>query len=178
MKVFVANFTNQVQDFAYRLPEQTSVRRTRIEMGGQVRLPEDLNPIDVEAIVKQHSRYGVVMVEEVNRTRPFVGLCISLDKPVPIETIQIGRRHNLDVLRQRGKEIRQAAAISINNAMEEQTPALQALEVSVIEEQRKDGVDAEFAEGIRVSRFEPPGETPPPAARREAARVGGRRKAA
>lgn len=152
--MYVANCTRQIQDFMYRLPEQTKVMKQIIDIGGQIRIPGDLSTPDVEAIVEQHAIYGMVRVDEIDRTKPFVGVCYSLDKPVSVDKIRIALQHNQDVLVERGRKIREETAVSINNAMEDQTNALESLEVS-IEEIEKDGKDTQVNEKIRVDKTAP-----------------------
>lgn len=169
-KMFVANCTRQVQDFSYYLPESRAPRVQPIPVGGQIRISGELTPMDVEAIVKQHAKYGLVSAAEINRTKVFIGLCFSLDKPVPIDTMRQVLTSNVVVLRERGRIIREEAAVAVNNALSEENPSLTSLEMSVVED-RKDGGTPEVAEGVRVAH-EAPGSTPPPEGRRA---VGGKR---
>ena len=162
MKFYVANCTQQIQDFTYRLPETNSIRAQRIEIGGQIALSGDLGTLDIEAVIQQHQKYGLVNMVEIDRTKPFIGLCYSVDKPVPIDKIVNAMVHNVEVLKDRGRAHRQEAAIVINNTIEEQTPSLKSLEVSIVEEQSKNGASPEFAEGVRISRYDTPTSQPQP----------------
>ena len=61
--------------------------------------------------------------------------------------------HNYEVLEERGKIIRQEAAVAVNNSIEEQTGGgLNALEARIEEV----GKDATMDETIRVTRHEDP----------------------
>lgn len=149
--MYVANCTNQAQDFIYRLPEVPAPRVQRIEIGRQILISGDLSQKDVEAVVSHHARYGLIKVSEIDRTRPFVGLCWD-EKPISVERVKRLWLHNQGVLTQRGKDQRQAAAVAANNAVEEQTPgALKSLELMVEEVPTEKTPDPEFAEGIRVT---------------------------
>jgi len=153
--MFIANCTNQVQDFHYRLPENPKVLKQTIPIGGQIQIPGDLSTPDIEAIVRQHTVYGMVSVQEIDRTKDFIGICYQLDRKVDMERVKRAAIHNLGVLNERGRKLRQEAAVAVNNAIEEQTNGVQAFEMS-IEEQESQGKDIEVNEKVRVSKYEEP----------------------
>jgi hypothetical protein len=157
--MYIANCTQQVQDFIYRLPETPGPRSQRIDIGSQVQISGDLSTPDIDAIVRQHATYGLVSVDEVDRTKPFVGLCYSVDKPVPVAKIKSAIAHNYDVMVERGKELRKEAAVATESSLVERGAGPAALEMSVVEE-TKDGSDPTFNEGLRVTRNEAPSEPP------------------
>lgn len=170
MKLYIANVTAQVQDFIYRVPETTSNRSQRIDIYSQQMLSGDLSASEIAAIVKQHAVYGLIPVDEIDRTKPFIGLCYSVDKPVAIEKIRRAIVHNKGVLEERGRDLRKEAAVVVNNHIEQQfedprsggaAAALRAVELSV-QEETSGTIDehAPISEGTRVSRHEPPDATP------------------
>lgn len=165
MKLYVANCTNQVQDFIYRLPETASSRQQQIAIGGQVRISGDLGQKDIDAIVEQHSKYGLVDVGSIDRERQFMGMCYSVDKPVDLKYVERAFEFNLRRLEDMGRKFRQEAAVAVSNAVEEQGSGLTALEMSVIEEETKKNPNPTISEGTRVTRHEPPGATPSPSRR-------------
>lgn len=160
MKLYVANCTRQVQDFIYRLPEHTAPMRQRIDIGHQVALSGDLSQPDIDAVIKAHTRYGMVAASEVDHTKAFIGTCYSVDKPVKIGTIQFALQHNNDVLILKGREMRQEAAVAINNALDESTGggSLSEVEISVVEEKGANGESPIFGEGVIVSKDVTPGD--------------------
>lgn len=160
MRLYVANCTHQVHDFIYRLPENPAAMRQQINIGGQIMVAGDLNSLQVDAVVNQHRRYGLVNVTEIDRTKNFIGVCYSLDKPVQIEKIRVALKHNNEVLTERGRKLRQEAALAVSQAMEDVAPGLSSLEMSVVEEP-KDGNTPTFAEGTRVTRTAPDGSPLP-----------------
>lgn len=163
MKMYVANCTNQVQAFLYRAPGTKSNRNQPIDIGRQVQISGDLNTKDIEAIVEQHSKYGMVAVDEIDRTKAFVGVCYSIDKPVPIEKIKRAAEHNKGVLIEAGRENRKLAAVAVNNEVEKQAPgALNSLELSIEEQESKDGRDREVSENITVDKTATPGTSSKP----------------
>lgn len=155
-KMFVANCTAQIQEFMYRLPETAAPRMQPIPIGGQIQISGDLSPAAVEAIVDHHAMYGMIAVDEIDRTRPFFGICYALDRQIPVDKIRRGIAHNLGVLEDRGQEIREAAAVGAAELIDGARPGLKGLEMSVSELDAKNGKTGEFAEGIRVDKSAPP----------------------
>jgi hypothetical protein len=159
MKMYVANCTIQAHDFLYRLPETNSHRMQRIGPGSQIRISGDLNQPEIDSIVKQHEKYGMLSVDEASRVkRRFVGLCYSVDAPVKIERMEIVLDMNNKVLVAEGERLRREAAVATATAIEKELEPvggnLTALEMSVVEERRdgRDVTDPEIAEGVRVDR--------------------------
>lgn len=160
--IYIANLTKQNHVFYYRVPEEPKSYgplpfRADIRAGSQVRLPKDYNPAQVEGILAPHRNYGLVEVKEIDRTKPFIGLCYSLDRPVPLEAIQRGIQHNDEVLIEQGKENRAKAAIAVHNMVTDPGVAggerPDVLEMSVIQENQEDysGEGEPVAEVISVT---------------------------
>lgn len=172
MKVFVANTTRQVQDFVWRSIGGRAPHRMRIDVGQQVQLPGEWNTEDVAYLEDQHRRYGLVPVDEIDRTRDFIGICFSVDKPISVEKIRRALTTNQQVLEERGRTLRQHAAVAVAAQVQADHPdaGLTALEMT-IQEERKDGGTPDVNEGIRVPTGGQ-GQPPPPANR------SGRRRAA
>lgn len=164
-KMYVANCTQQIQIFMYRLPELNRPFTQEIPIGGQVQVAGlaggELSTLDVEAIVRQYSKYGLVEVSEIDRRKPFVGVCYSLDRPVTVSAIQKALEHNIGILDAQGREIRQLAAVGVNQRIEQEMPGLRGLEVQAIElDNPKTGKTGEFADAIRVDPEAPRGAPP------------------
>jgi hypothetical protein len=162
-KMYVLNCTRQNQEFWYRLPESTKLLHQMIPIGGQIQVAGDLTTFDIDSIVEQHSRYGMVSYSEIDRAKPFVGYCYQLDKRFNnvADALQRGLDHNDRVLDALGKQMREEAAIAVNQSIEGQrAPArLTELELTVEEE----GDDGTFHQGIRVTKDN---SSPPVAKRR------------
>ena len=154
--MYVVNCTQQVQDFVYRLPEFSGVRSQQIAIGGYVQLSGELNQPQIDAVVKQHSRYGMVAEEEVSRTKTFIGLYFTVDRLPKLAKIYDAISHNVDVMMERGKKTREEAAVFTSSAIENNVPAgsLKELEMSVVQEKRegREVSDPELAEGFRITR--------------------------
>lgn len=168
MKVYVANTTRQVQDFVWRSIEGRVPHRMAIDVGQQVVLPGDWKTEDIKYLEEQHRRYGLVAVDEIDRTRDFIGLCFSVDKPIAVEKIRRALTTNQAVLEERGRELRKQAAVAVANQVQSAYPesGLTALEM-VVQEERKDGGAPAVNEGIRVpTAGQAEGGPPAPARRR------------
>lgn len=166
MKIYVANCTKQVQDFVYRSIGAATPRMVRIDIGSQQQLPGAWNTEDVQYLEEQHRRYGLIPVAEVNRTRDFIGVCYSIDKPVDIDRIRIALVNNDEVLTERGRVLRQHAAVAAADSIEQggQPGMLRSLEMSVQEEPKDGGMPA-VNEGTRVSRTQGAPQAPQPSGR-------------
>lgn len=145
MRLYVANCSKYVQDFLYRLPEKKNqIFQKIIPIGGQVEVRDA--PMDTLVyIIKQHLHYGLVPVEEIDRTKGFFGLCYSIDRPIDIEKIMNAIDHNEEQLELQSHEHRKRMAASLSNTidnnMQHTESTLQSLEVEVVE-QRKNEADS------------------------------------
>lgn len=164
MKMYIFNCTQQVHNFSYRLPEGgRSPRMQQIQIGGYIQISGELSQPDIDAVADHHRKYGLVPMDEVDRTKAFVGLFFSVDKKPKWDKIRGTIAHNMEVLEERGRNLRMEAAVAVTNHLEANSPpgSVGALEMSVTEETR-DGrlVDEPFInEGVRVE----PGHKGPPA---------------
>jgi hypothetical protein len=160
MKLFIANMTQQVQDFCYRVPESTGLRTQRIDVGQQIQISGDLSTPQIEEIVNQHARYGMVHIDEIDRHKPYIGLVFSTDRPVTVNRMSYGIQHNRMVLVERGKEIRQETAVALHQKIEQNPPEgmgnLKAVHVTTIEEESKSNPNPTFAEEVHVDPKTPP----------------------
>lgn len=122
MQLFIANTTQQFNDFIYTIPERNGNVTQRIAPGGQIRIVVkngDLNQHDIDAILNQHRPFGLIEVSEVGKARGHHPLVASVDKPVHITKVQDQFRRNRSVLVDRGKEMRTAAAVALDAHIEE-----------------------------------------------------------
>jgi hypothetical protein len=152
--MYVANCTQQNQEFCYRL--NGNLRVQHIPIGGQIALSGDLSNSDVDAVLAQHNRYGLIPVEEVDRSKPFIGLCYALDRRMNVDQIRRAIIHNAEVLEDRGKQMRQESAVALNAAIEERNGPLRSLEMSFAEHRENpNNLEGAIAEGYRVTRDAP-----------------------
>jgi hypothetical protein len=165
-KLFIANCSKQFVDFAYRIAEEASVRLQRISIGGQIAIAGDLNTLQIDYIIKQHLKYGLIPEEEVKNAKGFVGLAYQIGKPLSVTTIMHAMSKNKAVLIKRGKDMRQNVAVAANNIIEDQLAEnelanLDKLEVTIEEVDNPRGSQTEDSvgsadEAIRVTRSEIP----------------------
>ena len=171
MRMYIANCTKQNHVFTYRVPDSEETlsrpRALEIKAGSQIRLPDDLNQSQIDAIVEQYARYGMVELKEIDRKKDFAGLCYNIDCSVNIDTIRVGLSHNDQVLRELGAKMRQEAGVAAFQKAEqiadEAGIGLNSVELSVVED-NPDKNDSTregdpVAEGVRVNRNEEPGPT-------------------
>ena len=115
MDLYIANATRQNIEFHYRM---LAVKRDTayilpVMIGRQERIPFDLAQTDVDHLVKQlHDGWGAVPHDQIDRTREFVGLSYSIDKPITASRIEQSVEHNIAVLEERGKEFRKQTAVA------------------------------------------------------------------
>lgn len=175
MLLYIANSTKQHQDFIYRLPGK-GPRMQPIPIGGQIQVTGDLTADEIDQVIAQHAKYGLIPVDEVDRNKTFNGMCYSVGKSITMDKIDRAIRHNTNVLIERGKVIRQHAAIAEHNTLEnrlvesERPEALRNLEMSVIEENHDPRSETPaISEGFRVNRDENIAPPPKNARRRKVA---------
>ena len=136
-KLYVANTTNQFREYAFRIPENPKVITKRIPPRSQDILWTG-SVKEIEAIVMEIERgHGAINVAEVPRTKAFIGSCWSLDKQIAIGPLMTALRHNDDVLVKRGYDMRQGAAVAMNEHLHANTPNYRGrVEMEVMEGER------------------------------------------
>lgn len=157
MRLWLANETRQRQVFAYRLPGVAQPFMCEIPVGTQKALPHDLDQAQLEFILKKNSRYGLVKHDDVQRNRKFVSLSYNIDKPVPPKVVRQALITNNDVLKAKGRENRQLAALGVNQMLEDQLKqqpglaTLENLEMEITEEEKPGQVEDRVQETLNVS---------------------------
>ena len=137
--MYIGNASRQIQDFHYRVPEKAQVIRQTIKIGEQIKISGDLSIQDIESIVRQHAKYGLISVDEIASKGRFASLCFQLDKPINPAKIEMLANRNMGVLMERGREQRKNAAIVMAttlgaNGRERGLGDLAGVEVETIEE--------------------------------------------
>jgi hypothetical protein len=172
MHLFIANPTRQPIAFLYRTLENNKVLQQNIGYGQQVKIAGDLSTEEIDYIIGQYRKYGIVKADDMDSNRGFVGICYSVGKPISSIRIDRTLRHNQFVLIDRGKKQRQAAAIQEMVRMEDdiiksgRPERLVGFEASIVEHNHNDRDELPpIAEGIRVTRnANPDGTITEPAA--------------
>jgi len=171
VKLYIGNASRQVHHFAYVVPE-LGPRTQTVPIGGQVQLVGELNSQQIDAIVGQHRKYGLMEADKIDARTPFVGICFSVDRPISQKHLQIAMDYNMRRLAARGTEIRKLAAITQHNILEEAVAKndlanLANVEIT-IQEDNHDGRDARapVSDGIILDRSAP-ADAPTPRPRRQ-----------
>lgn len=135
MKIYIANCSRQVVDFSCRVPEIKGLIRQQIQPFSQIRaVSDDLNVKQIEAIIKQHDKYGMINVTEIDRTKAFVGLCYSLDKTINVDKIRSAHHRNQSVLTAKGEQQRIEAAVAVAQQIDNKSGgAMTSVEVEILE---------------------------------------------
>jgi hypothetical protein len=160
--LYVANASKQRHDFIYRIPEETSVRRQQIAPGGQITVYQpNAQPEVIRSIIDQHVRYGLVDVSEIDRRKPFVGVCYSIDKPIKVEKIMYADEHNSTVLTKASEEARQLSAAALHTALEQATEGaakVESLELEIVQQNGRDepGLNEIVTVGQQIDNSIPP----------------------
>ena len=171
MRMYVANVSDQIFAFCYRLPEVDKLRGPiNIPPQAQITLPDkEMTQQQVDAVVKQHAPYGMIPASEVGgrlAKRIRHNICYSVDSPVPGVRMELLFRDNHDQLVREGQETRKRTAVvssvALDNEVEKRTRNTELsgiteqpknFLVDMVEDERRDTNDSErLAEGYRVEK--------------------------
>jgi hypothetical protein len=166
-ELYIGNFSKQIHQFAYRSIERAGTIFQTIPIGGQIRIAPngsktDLTTPEIDYILDQHRRYGIIPVEDIGDINAFSGLCYSIGKQISVEKLHRAMKKKDEALIAYGKRTREEAALAVNSQIEESIGGpLRELEMSFAEIEPKAGYDDNIdhvAEGVRVTRKEPLGQ--------------------
>lgn len=153
MSLFISNTSKNYQEVNFRIPGNNRHFTVKISPGGQEEIYKDGTLDDHKMIIEQLKPYGLKSVEEIDRSKEFIGLCYQFGKAVPVDRQVEVFRHNDSVIMKEAQERRQEAAIAMDDALsrsaQETGARFNGLEVE-IEEQQQKGVDTKINEAIQV----------------------------
>jgi hypothetical protein len=156
--LYIANASKQRHDLIYRIPEESAPRRQQIPAGGQIVVYQPNASMEVlSVVVEQHLKYGLMDVAEIDRRKPFIGLCYRFDKPIDVEKIMQADEHNSDVLDEQSLDARKLSAAALHGAITEATggaASIESLELEVV--QQNGPGQPGLNERVIVSRSEEP----------------------
>lgn len=118
MKLFIANTTKQRHIFTFRQLETGRLRQIPIEHGSQMQVM-DGSTEEVEAVIQHHQVYGLVDSTKIDQSQAFVGLCYSINKPVPASVIEKTIRDNDGHLTRGAHNLRQASIMALDSKLRE-----------------------------------------------------------
>ncbi|MDR6389224.1 hypothetical protein [Paraburkholderia phenoliruptrix] len=153
MPLYISNTSKNHQEINFRIPGNNRHFTAKIAPGRQELIYKEGTRDDHVSIVEQLKPYGLRSVDEIDRSKEFVGLCYQFDKPIPAEKLLPVFSHNDAVIMKEAQERRQEAAIAMDDALsrnaQETGAKFNGLEVG-IEEQEQKGVDTKINEAIEV----------------------------
>jgi hypothetical protein len=179
--LYIANTTKQPQEVYYRLdftqagqPEIKfrPANKVVIQPGRQMPIGgfRKLHMMQVESIVQQLTKHGLIGTVDVPRHRGKIRYVFSVDKPVPSDLIQRLMDQNDGILVQEGALRRKHAAIVVNDQVAKAVEAefqnrgipkdpTQDVDVEVEQLEQSEMGETRIEEGVRV-RADAPEDTP------------------
>ena len=118
MKLYIANTTKQRHIFTFRTLENGRLRQIPINHGSQTVVLDGTSD-DVNAVIEHHQIYGLVDASKIDQSQQFVGICYSIDKPVPAGVIEKTIRDNDEHLTRNAHERRKASLAAHDNKLRE-----------------------------------------------------------
>lgn len=153
MALYIANTSKQHQEINFRIPGNQRHFTAKIGPGKQESVYKEGTRDDHVSIVEQLKVYGLRSVEDIDRSKEFVGLCYQFDKAISADKLMPVFSHNDQIITREAQERRQEAAIAMDDALsrtaQETGAKFNGLEVE-IEEQEQKGVDTQINEAIEV----------------------------
>ena len=153
--LFIANTSKSNHDFSFRRPEAQFPTVIHILAGTQVAAIKDGDSDMVDSVIDQHRRYGLLSAQEAAKSKRFVGLCYSIDKPVTFKDMKVVFEHNDKALEEQGREQVANVAAAVNENIDQRLEGAgipsKAAHVAVeVKEENAPGQDTKLAVGVEV----------------------------
>jgi hypothetical protein len=137
--LFIANTSSKHNEFVFRLPGISQLRRLDIPAGRQLEVLKNVQKDEIDYVVNQHIAYGLIHVSEISKICKFSGMIYSIDKPVPSNAMNQVMEINADILIEQGHELRKVAAVATNATIEDMLEnKLNLKELEVVEIEQED----------------------------------------
>lgn len=167
MKLYIANCTRQLSILNYRIPEVPNPVSSPVEVGRQFSASgtRELNSPQIDSIIAQLTIYGMRSVKDEIRDE-MIPYIYSIDEPVRPEEIRRVMEHNSGQLTQRGRRLREDAALATKANMDKLASADEiaqppsTLELSV-QQEKPIGDEPQMSEGVRIRQDDAPGDKAP-----------------
>ena len=117
--LFIANTSNKVNEFTFRLPGNSKLHLRSIPAGKQIEIIRDAQQEDVDYIVEQHQIYGLVHASQIKKVCAFSGMLYSIDKPVDSVAMDFAMEQNDDELIKLGQKLRSESAVAMDSQLSE-----------------------------------------------------------
>ena len=106
MRLNIGNATKQNHDFLFRMPGLAKVNVLPIPKGSQVHI--EGNREDLDFIIAQHVRYGLIDVKEFGKQKNFAGLVFSFNGTINMDKLAEAREIHNDFIDENAQNIREA----------------------------------------------------------------------
>lgn len=163
-KLFVANCSKFNYELHYWVENSKKPVVTKIRPGGQESIYPQGTRIDHERIVEQHKIYGLIPVNEIDRTNAFVGQCFQYDNPISHDRLFTTMERNDDVLFEQALERRKEAAAATDDGIrrdaQEADVKVGNIEVEIKEVEQK-GVEQTVHEILSMAEVDEPAQQQP-----------------
>lgn len=141
MKLYIANTTKQRHIFTFRVLESGRLRQIPINHGSQMMVHEGSTE-ELNAIISHHAVYGLVDASKIDQNKDFIGLCYSIDKPVPAKLIEKALRDNDNFLTRNAHNRRQASVAALDSSLRESGTGYSGnMEISAEQTKGRDDTD-------------------------------------
>ena len=117
--LFIANTSNKVNEFTFRLPGNDKLHVRQIPAGKQSEIIRNAQKEDIDYVIAQHEQYGLVHASQIKKICAFAGMVYSIDKPVESISLEYVMEQNDDELIKLGHQLRKESAVAIDSLLTE-----------------------------------------------------------
>lgn len=153
MSLFIANTTKQVYELHFWVEGSKRPYVTIIRPGTQENVYPQGARQEHEHIIEQHTAYGLKAVNEIDRSKEFIGQCYQFDKPIPYDRLMSTYQRNDTVMNQQAQERRKEAAIAMDHILgksaQENNMEMKNFEIGYKETEQR-GVEKQIDETVIV----------------------------
>jgi hypothetical protein len=173
--LYIGNASKLNLDFQYCVERGSAVqpcapRSQPIPPGTQIRISGELSSDQIDHILRQHAKYGLVASASIDQSKGFHGTCYSIGKPITGMRLALLMKQNHAALIVRGREIREQSAVAQSGLLETtlaeqgRPETLTQMDLTIQEEEHDpNNIEPQLSEGFRVVRGD--GDQRPPARR-------------
>lgn len=153
MSLFIANTTKQVYELHFWIEGSKRPYVTIVRPGTQADIYPQGTRSEHERIIEQHIIYGLKAVNEIDRSKDFIGQCYQFDKPIPYDRLMSTYQRNDTVMNQQAQERRKEAAIAMDHMLgksaQENNMEMKTFKIEY-EETEQRGVEKQIDETVIV----------------------------
>lgn len=155
--LFVGNTTKQHTDFIFRMPESGKVISRKILAGTQEAILRDVDDAQVNAVIDQHKKYGLVSEAEAKKSRQFIGLLYSTKDPIKLGSLQMAFHHNQEIMEAQAEKNLEHIGAAAKQTLDQisrdgEGSGLPRVELEVVEQPKVGGKDTTIAKGVEITK--------------------------